>query len=134
MSKILESSVPVDYWVDVEKAEAAKLSGMPFQDAIHHNGGVQITGLVLAETLALLNSRKAKIKGVRPLSSLVEAYFLNAIGAQDHLTRSLRRRKNMNRILAVGNFTYRELIRSKMLFIWLISVVVFVVWLFFCPS
>lgn len=30
----------------------------------------------------------------------------------------------MNRILAVGTFTYRELIRSKMLFIWLISVVV----------
>lgn len=87
MSQILESSVPVDYWIDVEKAEAAKLSGMPFQDAVHHNGGVQITGLVLAETLALLNSRKAKVKGVRPLSSLVEAYFLNAIGAQDHLTR-----------------------------------------------
>lgn len=30
----------------------------------------------------------------------------------------------MSRILAVGNFTFRELIRSKMLFIWLISVVV----------
>lgn len=93
ISKILESSVPVDYWVDVDKAEAAKLSGMPFQEAIHHNGGVQITGLVLAETLALLNSRKAKIKGVRPLSSLVEAYFLNAIGAQDHLNRSASEEK-----------------------------------------
>jgi ABC-type transport system involved in multi-copper enzyme maturation permease subunit len=30
----------------------------------------------------------------------------------------------MRRILAVGGFTFRELIRSKMLFIWLISVVV----------
>ena len=88
ISQILESSVPVDYWVDVDKEEAAKLSGMPFQDAIHRNGGVQITGLVLAETLALLSARKAKVKGVRPLSSLVEAYFLNAIGAQEHLTQS----------------------------------------------
>jgi ABC-type transport system involved in multi-copper enzyme maturation permease subunit len=30
----------------------------------------------------------------------------------------------MSRILAVGKFTFRELLRSKMLFIWLISVVV----------
>jgi ABC-2 type transport system permease protein len=30
----------------------------------------------------------------------------------------------MNRILAVGRFTFRELIRSNMLFIWLVSVVV----------
>ncbi|HTC22054.1 MAG TPA: ABC transporter ATP-binding protein [bacterium] len=87
ISKILESSVPVDYWVDVGKEEAAKLSGMPFQDAVHNNGGLQITSLVLAETLALLTSRKAKVKGVRPLSSLVEAYFLNAIGAGEHLNR-----------------------------------------------
>jgi len=86
ISKILESSVPVDYWVDVEKGEAAKLSGLPFQESVAHSGGVQITGLVLAETLALLTSRKAKVNAVRPLSSLVEAYFLNAIGAQDHLS------------------------------------------------
>lgn len=85
ISQILSSSVPVDYWIDVDKEEAAKLTGMPFQETIHHNGGVQITGLVLAETLALLNSRKANVKGVRPLSSLLEAYFLNAIGAQEHL-------------------------------------------------
>jgi ABC-2 type transport system ATP-binding protein len=87
ISQILQSSVPMDYWVDVDMDDAAKLSGMPFQDAVHNNGGIQISGLVLAETLALLNSRKVKIKGVRPLSSLVEAYFLNAIGAQEHLNR-----------------------------------------------
>ncbi|HEY5037859.1 MAG TPA: hypothetical protein VIJ93_02190, partial [bacterium] len=57
----------------------------PFQETIQKNGGVQITGMVLAETLALLTSRNAKVKGVRPLSSLVEAYFLRAIGAQEHL-------------------------------------------------
>jgi ABC-2 type transport system ATP-binding protein len=89
ISKILESSVPVDYWIDVEGAEASKLSGLPFQDAIHKNGGVQVAGLVLAETLSLLTSRKAKVKAVRPLSSLVEAYFLKAIGAQAHLNRSV---------------------------------------------
>ena len=88
ISKILESSIPVDYWVDVDKTEASKLSGLPFQEAIHQNGGLQITGLVLAETLSLLTSRKAKVKGVRPLSSLVESYFLNAIGAREHLKRS----------------------------------------------
>jgi ABC-type multidrug transport system ATPase subunit len=85
ISKILESSVPVDYWVDVDRKEVSKLSGLPFQEAIQKNGGVQVSGLVLAETLSLLTSRKAQVNGVRPLSSLVEAYFLQAIGAQGHL-------------------------------------------------
>ena len=79
--KVLESSVPVDYWIDVDPEEAPKLKGQPFQDAVRKNGGVQITGMVLAETLALLTSRRAKIKGVRPLSSILEAYFLQTIGA-----------------------------------------------------
>lgn len=89
MSKILESSVPVDYWVDVDRKEATKLSGVPFQEAVRKNGGVQVTGLVLSETLALLSSKKVQPKGVRPLSSIVEAYFLKAIGAQTHLGRHL---------------------------------------------
>ena len=79
VTKILDSSVPVDYWVDVDSAEASKLSGMPFQETIAQNGGVQVAGLVLSETLALLNSRNAVVRGIRPLSSLVEAYFLNII-------------------------------------------------------
>lgn len=88
MSKILESSVPVDYWVDVDRNEASKLAGVPFQEAVRKNGGVQVTGLVLSETLALLSSKKVQPKGVRPLSSIVEAYFLKAIGAQAHLGRA----------------------------------------------
>ena len=88
VSKILESSVPVDYWIDVDPQEASKLSGLPFQDGVGKNGGIQVSGLVLPETLSLLGSRKAPVKGVRPLSSLVEAYFLKAIGAQGHLNRS----------------------------------------------
>jgi ABC-2 type transport system ATP-binding protein len=79
--EVLESSVPVDYWIDVDPEEAPKLKGQPFQEAIRKNGGVQITGMVLAETLALLTSRRAKIRGVRPLSSILEAYFLQTIGA-----------------------------------------------------
>src|ERR1039458_4444284 len=39
ISSILESSVPVDYWVDVAPQEASKLSGLPFQESIHKNGG-----------------------------------------------------------------------------------------------
>jgi len=93
VTDILQSSVPVDYWVDVDAAQVSKLSGLPFQDAIQKNGGVQVTGMVLAETLALLTSRNATVKGVRPLSSLVEAYFLRAIGAQEHLAVSTGGRK-----------------------------------------
>lgn len=80
--QVLQSTVPVDYWVDVDAGEAAKLAGLPFQDAVAKNGGVQVTGMVLAETLTLLTSRRAEVKGVRPLSSLLEAYFLRAIGAK----------------------------------------------------
>ena len=85
MAKILETSVPVDYWIDVEASEASKFKGLPFQAAVQKNGGVQISGMVLAETLALMTSRRGKIKGVRPLSSIVEAYFLQTIGAHAHL-------------------------------------------------
>jgi ABC-2 type transport system ATP-binding protein len=81
VTDVLQSSVPVDYWVDVDKSEASKFSGLPFQSAIAANGGVQVTAMVLAETMSLMTSRRARINAVRPLSSLVEAYFLRAIGA-----------------------------------------------------
>lgn len=82
---ILQSAVPVDYWIDVEKSEASKLKGLPFQTSVSQNGGVQVTAMVLAETMSLLMSRRAKVHSVRPLSSLIEAYFLRSIGA-GHLT------------------------------------------------
>lgn len=81
VSDVLQSSVPVDYWVDVNRAEAQKLNGLPFQSAIASNGGVQVTAMVLAETMSLMTSRRARVNAVRPLSSIVEAYFLRAIGA-----------------------------------------------------
>jgi len=89
MSKILESTVPVDYWVDVDFQETSKLSGLPFQESVQKNGGVQVSSLVLAETLSLLTSRKVQPKAVRPLSSVVEAYFLRAIGAEAHSNRPM---------------------------------------------
>jgi ABC-2 type transport system ATP-binding protein len=82
VNRIMESAVPVDYWVDVEPSESPKLFGMPFQEAVHQKGGVQVSGLVLPETLTLLTSRNAKVNGIRPLSSVLEAYFLRAIGAE----------------------------------------------------
>jgi ABC-2 type transport system ATP-binding protein len=82
VSRIMESAVPVDYWIDVEPSESPKLFGMPFQDSVHQKGGVQVSGLVLPETLTLLTSRNAKVNGIRPLSSILEAYFLRAIGAE----------------------------------------------------
>lgn len=87
VSKILQSSVPVDYWVDVDFQEVSKLSGLPFLESVQKKGGVQVSGLVLAETLSLLTSRKVQPKAVRPLSSVVEAYFLRAIGAEEHSNR-----------------------------------------------
>lgn len=90
ISKILESSVPVDYWVDVDPGEAGKLKGQPFQEAIRTGGGVQVPGMVLSETLSLLASRRAKVNAVRPLSSIVEAYFLRAIGAQSYLNQPIQ--------------------------------------------
>jgi ABC-2 type transport system ATP-binding protein len=80
---ILQSSTRVDYWVDVEASEASKLAGFPFQKSVAENGGVQISGLVLPETLALLNQRQVITKGIRPLSSVMEAYFLKSIGGQE---------------------------------------------------
>jgi ABC-type multidrug transport system ATPase subunit len=80
ISKVLESSVPVDYWVDLDPLEASKLSGLPFQDSVRKNGGVQVAGVALGGTMATLSARNALVKGVRPLASVVEAYFLRVVG------------------------------------------------------
>jgi ABC-2 type transport system ATP-binding protein len=82
VSDILQSSVHIDYWVDVDSHDASKLSGMPFQKSVAENSGVQIKGSDLSETLNLLNQRQVKTKGVRPLSSVMEAYFLKSIAAE----------------------------------------------------
>lgn len=89
ISKIMESSVPVDYWIDVPSGESSKLTGLPFQEAVRAQGGVQVPGMVLGETLSLMTSRRTKINGVRPLSSIVEAYFLRSIGAQNYLNKPI---------------------------------------------
>ena len=65
VSDILQSSVHVDYWVDVDSQDASRLAGTPFQKSIAENGGVQITGSSLSETLNLLNQRQVKTKGLR---------------------------------------------------------------------
>jgi ABC-2 type transport system ATP-binding protein len=88
VADVLKSSVPVDYWIDVDKSYALKFAGLPFKGAVERQGGVQVTGLVLAETLALMTSRRAKVNSVRPLSSVIEAYFLRAIGAQGRFARA----------------------------------------------
>jgi len=82
VSDILQSSVHVDYWVDVDSQDASKLAGTPIQKSIAENSGVQIKGSDLSETLNLLNQRQVKTKGVRPLSSVMEAYFLKSIAAE----------------------------------------------------
>jgi len=79
---VLQSSTHIDYWVDVDAHDASKLSGVPFQKSVAEQSGVQISGADLTETLTLLSQRQVKTKGVRPLSSVMEAYFLKTIGAQ----------------------------------------------------
>jgi ABC-2 type transport system ATP-binding protein len=81
VSDVLQSSVHIDYWVDVDSQDASKLAGVPFQKSVAENSGIQISGADLTETLTLLSQKQIKPKGVRPLSSVMEAYFLKTIGA-----------------------------------------------------
>jgi ABC-2 type transport system ATP-binding protein len=85
VSDILQSSVHVDYWVDVDSQDASKLAGTPIQKSVSENSGVQIKGSDLSETLNLLNQRQIKTKGIRPLSSVMEAYFLKSIAGQSNI-------------------------------------------------
>ncbi|MGH7739768.1 MAG: ABC transporter ATP-binding protein [bacterium] len=80
IAKVLSSDNAVDYWIDIEKSAAPKLAGLPFQDSVHQNGGVQIAGNLLNQILSQIQSRGVAIEAVRPLASAVEAYFLKAIG------------------------------------------------------
>lgn len=87
ISRILESAVPVDYWIDVDPKHASKLPRPALKTSVQKNGGFKVSGTDLEKLLSLLASRKVKVKGVRPLSSVVEAYFLQAIGAKMHSNR-----------------------------------------------
>ncbi|HVM32751.1 MAG TPA: ABC transporter ATP-binding protein [bacterium] len=80
IAQVLASKVPVDYWIDVDKSQAGKLAKTPFQASIKAHGGFQIHGNQLNPTLAKLQSKRVKIGAVRPLASVVEAYFLKTIG------------------------------------------------------
>jgi ABC-2 type transport system ATP-binding protein len=80
VAEIMDSDLPVDYWIDVKSGEASKLSGLPFREAVARNEGVQVQGSALSKTLALLSSKGAHVSGIRPLSSQLEAYFLKTIG------------------------------------------------------
>jgi ABC-2 type transport system ATP-binding protein len=82
VADVLHSSVQVDYWIDIESQDAVKLPGSTFQKSILENGGFHVTGAELPDALAQLNNKQVKTKGVRPLSSVMEAYFLKTIGAQ----------------------------------------------------
>jgi ABC-2 type transport system ATP-binding protein len=85
VTDVLQSSVHVDYWVDLDPLDVSKLAGVPFQQSVAENGGFQIASSALTETLTLLNQRQVKPKGVRPLSSVMEAYFLKSIAEQTDL-------------------------------------------------
>jgi ABC-2 type transport system ATP-binding protein len=78
--EIMESDLPVDYWLDVQSGDASKLAGLPFRGAVARQEGVQVQGKALSKTLSTLSSRKARVHGIRPLSSQLEAYFLKTIG------------------------------------------------------
>ena len=78
--EIMESDLPVDYWLDVQSGDASKLSGLPFRGAVSRQEGILIQGKALSQTLSTLTTRKVKVHGIRPLSSQLEAYFLKAIG------------------------------------------------------
>ncbi|HET9870684.1 MAG TPA: hypothetical protein VFR02_09345, partial [bacterium] len=80
IAQVLNSGVRVDYWIDVDRSEAAKLTGLPFQASVAERGGFQVPGDALDGGLAKLQAKGAKVGAVRPLASVVEAYFLKAIG------------------------------------------------------
>ena len=80
VTDIMDSDLPVDYWIDVKSGEASKLSGLPFREAVARHEGIHVQGAALSETLALISSKGARVCGIRPLSSQIEAYFLKTIG------------------------------------------------------
>jgi ABC-2 type transport system ATP-binding protein len=80
VSQIMESTFPLDYWIDVKAGEAAKLSGYPGQKDVLEHQGLQVKGSDLSGILAMLTSKGVQVGGIRPLSSHLESYFLKTIG------------------------------------------------------
>jgi ABC-2 type transport system ATP-binding protein len=85
VSEVLAGETELDYWVEVSSAHAARLSGLPYQDSVAKSNGFQATGGALAASLGELDRRGVPVEGVRPLTSLVEHFFLTTIGREGEL-------------------------------------------------
>jgi ABC-2 type transport system ATP-binding protein len=90
VTRIMESTSPLEYWIDVKPEEAKKLAGHPFQERVASHGGIQVLAPELTETLGLLSVKDVHVNGVRPLSSLLETYFLKTIGMDKTVSQGAR--------------------------------------------
>lgn len=91
VSEVLSSDQELDYWVEVDAVSFPHLEGFTYRESVEKAGGFQVTGGELARVMGDLSSRGVKVGGVRPLSSLVEKFFLNTIGRESELLYSNRR-------------------------------------------
>lgn len=85
VSDVLSSETELDYWVEVSAAWEGRLEGLAIRESVARSNGFRVTGGELARTLGEMEKRGVKTEGVRPLSSLVEHFFLSTIGRENDL-------------------------------------------------
>ncbi len=90
VSEVMAERLDMDYWVEVEKGDAEKLPSALWRETAEKSGGFKVPGRDLSSTLDHLSARKARVVGVRPLSSAVESFFLKTIGDENALLFSNR--------------------------------------------
>ena len=91
VSEVMAEKLEMDYWVDLTGVAADRLQGFAQAETVARSGGFQVTGRELSGVLGDLSARGVTVSGVRPLSSLVESFFLRTIGRESDLMFTNRR-------------------------------------------
>jgi ABC-2 type transport system ATP-binding protein len=91
VTEVMAEKLEMDYWVELSGVADDKLRGFPHAESVAKSGGFQVSGRDLSVVLGDLSARGITVSGVRPLSSLVESFFLRTIGRESDLMFTNRR-------------------------------------------
>jgi ABC-2 type transport system ATP-binding protein len=85
VSEVMAERLEMDYWIEVESSQVARIPSSRHKESSEKGGGFQVPGAQLTADLDTLSRAGVRVVGVRPLSSVVESFFLKTIGRENDL-------------------------------------------------
>jgi ABC-2 type transport system ATP-binding protein len=85
VSEVMAERLEMDYWIEVEPSTAGLLPSTGHRESAMKSCGFQVPGATLTAELDDCSRAGVRVVGVRPLSSVVESFFLKTIGRESEL-------------------------------------------------